>query len=200
MLTDDKRKDCIIESVEALIRTTPARDITVTDICAHAHISKSTFYKFFPTKEDVFSYFYVSVNAEVMRALPEILISDASALQKYWSITRYFPARTVALGPEVVAYIAQSGFVAEEHAFIFGKEMYDPVSDTLLKKAQATGEVRSDVTPQMLHDVLHTYLAGIAMEWSKRGGSFDLIQRAFDGMMAIFGAKPDFGPDDVLGK
>ncbi len=200
VITEDRKKDLLIASIDELIHEKPCQQISVSDICMRAKTSKSTFYKYFASKEDAFSHLYVYVTPRVMRVMPAILVADAPVMQKYWSITHFFPKRSVELGYEAVSYICQCGFAAQEHPFFKGKDDFQPISDALLRKAQELKEVRTDLSPGQMHDLLQRMLAGMTMEWSSRKGEYDLVHELFDAMMAMFGAKPAFGYLDILGE
>ena len=115
----------------------------------------------------------------LLEAMPRILMAEASPLQKYWRIWRFYIDRTIDVGPQVVEYVAGSGFrVSQEHGF-FLRENYS-IYDTrslLLEKCQSLGLVRSDVPVKALLDSFLYYLVGVNIDRSHRRGAFDYIRR-----------------------
>ncbi len=199
MSYEDTRKREIIDSAFALAKTVPCDQLTMSAICANAHISKSTFYKYFKSKEELFSFLYVSADSQLLLALPSILLADAPALQKYWSIWRFYIDRTIEAGPGVIEYVAKSGYIQQTHTFFYTE--HAPITEMLyklLEKSQQQGEIRRDVSFQALHQIYHYFLVGLDIDWSNRQAPFDYLQAVYTGMMDIFGARPTFGPGDVL--
>lgn len=141
--------------------------------------SLTSIYKYFKSKEEIFTNIYVSVDPVLLEAMPRILMAEASPLQKYWRIWRFYIDRTIDVGPQVVEYVARSGFrVSQEHGF-FLRENYS-IYDTrslLLEKCQSLGLVRSDVPVKALLDSFLYYLVGVNIDRSHRRGAFDYIRR-----------------------
>lgn len=189
----------IIDKTFDLAAKIPCEKMTISDICKNAKISKSTFYKHFKSKEELFSFLYTSIDYKLLQALPIILVSDASPLYKYWSTWRFYIDRTVAAGPEVIEYVMKSGFVKKPHTFFYKENLSITTARIkLLELCQDMKIIREDISAAILHDLYHYFLVGFNVDWSNRRAPVEYKQAVFEGMMNIFSATPDFASEDTL--
>ena len=73
-MEDFRTKMCIFDALDALMRRVPFDKITVTQICAEAHISRATFYRHFKDKFAIpqwhLNFAYARGASEIGRTLP----------------------------------------------------------------------------------------------------------------------------------
>lgn len=53
---DSDAKDCMLDALRLLMKSTPYKDITIKDICAKSGFSRKTFYDNFSKKDDLLEY------------------------------------------------------------------------------------------------------------------------------------------------
>lgn len=189
----------IIEAGIALAKQAGSKEIQVNDICEQAGVSKGTFYKYFKSKDGLFSQIYSSMEPRIMELLPGILLKDISPLQQFWLVFRCLIDRTIELGPKGVEYIARSGFNdSGTHAFLYSgnDSKLRAAHISLIKKCQAAGLVRSDCEAELLMEHISLFVVGTNIQWSASDGGFDYTEKLFEHFMLLLEAHPDFGPFD----
>ena len=192
-------EDRIIKACVDLVKSSDAEQIQVNEICEAAGVSKGTFYKYFKSKDNLFSQLYLSMEPRIIEKLPDILLKDISPLQQFWLVFCYFIERTIELGPKGVKYIARAGFTENgTHAFLSrGTNLWD-IFISLLKKSAAAGIIRDDCDAELLLEHLSLIVVGVNIQWSASNGSFDYKEKLFRHFMLLLGVTPDFGPYDGL--
>ena len=193
-------KQQILDSAFRLAKDGSAEELTIAAICADVGISKSTFYKYFDSKEALFSNLYGAMEPKILEAIPGILLSGASPLLKYWSIWRYYIDQTAAVGPTVLVYVAKTGFSQKTHGFFYINNLAIlETQRTLLRQAQEQGEVKNPTEAKALHHLILLFLVGRVVEWSHMKAPYDYVPAVYKGMMQLLVASPAFGPADMIG-
>lgn len=189
----------IINAGIELAKQTGTEEVQVNDICAAAGVSKGTFYKYFKSKDGLFSQIYSSMEPHIMEMLPGILLKDISPLQQFWLVFKCLIERTIELGPKGVEYIARSGFnESGTHAFLYSgsESKLRDVHISLLKKCQDAGLIRRDCEADVLMEHISLFVVGANIQWSASNGGFDYTEKLFNHFMLLLEAHPDFGPYD----
>ena len=192
-------KQQILDSAFRLAKNGSAEKLTISAVCEEAGISKSTFYKYFDSKEALFSNLYSAKEPEILEALPRILLSGESPLLGYWSIWRYYIDQTAAVGPTVLEYVTKAGYSQKTHGFFHIDNMVIlETQQALLKQAQEKGEVKNPTEAKELHHLILLFVIGRVVEWSHLHAPYDYIPAVYKGMMRLLMASPAFGPTDMI--
>ncbi|MDV8070649.1 TetR/AcrR family transcriptional regulator [Rhodococcus sp. IEGM 1366] len=158
----------------------PART-KMTHIAAAAGIHRTTMYSYFPHREAVFDACYIRASRMIAEASEQCWDSDLPVLEQLveacvegLSIAREMPSMRVLLGPEGLP-LAHAASTSEG----WRSELSKVVGDRLAVGV-ATGEVRSDVAPNVLADwVTRVCLGLIDSPVSAEDGGDRMILKLF---------------------
>lgn len=157
-----------------LLRESHGVNITINQICRAAGITKSTFYYYFHSVDEVIETFTDILHIELQKAIPVIFQQHTCVDQALMAI-RVVDEGVESLGVSVAAarYILHlkngdyPGFQAEA-----GWELVIAI----LKKAIEIGEIPSDRTAESIATSLYYIMRGVNHTWCMRGGDFPFTE------------------------
>ena len=167
--------------------------VTIDDICAHAGVSRGTFYNHFKSKEQVTVEQLLKVD-EYNEELIERIRSQKSYLERMIAYTARRMAHIESMGANMikVAYHSQLGPGHKDKAiYSRGLAIRDRVED-LIREGQQAGELRTDYSAKRITHMLMSSLRGIIFEWCLQDGDFELQQAAQDAVeLTLSGLKAE---------
>ena len=168
-----KRKE-IIEKLGPMLATTSIDDFSVQELCKAADISVGSFYHYFNQKDDLkISYILLADEHIADAVFPKMICDDEIE-----------NLRVFLMGfTEVIANI---GVERSKITVEYGAVDYDldgNLRPTLLKLREtiSAGQMKKQITSAYsvneLAGIVYASFQGIGIEWTRRNGDFDLIER-----------------------
>ena len=175
-LRDTKKAQVRQELYDAALtqfREAGYEDASVAAICKAAGVAKGTFFNHFPTKAHVLAAWYEDAmqNADLKSGSGQ----DQPLLQSFLIMAQN--AVTFARSEPVLwrakhAYAPQSDDIQRSEREIDLRVQTQ--ASTLIKAAQARGEIRSGIDAEALSALYVSALTGVIRQWLNTGESFDL--------------------------
>lgn len=168
-------------------RASGYEDASIADICKAAGVAKGTFFNHFPTKAHILADWY----DEAMQAAD--FKSRASADQSLQDAFLSMAENAVTFASiEPVLWRAKHAYAPQSDDIQRTERDTDlrvqAQASTLVKSAQARGEVRADIQPDALAALYISTVTGVIRQWLNTGESFDLkaaLDERIHTMMAL---------------
>jgi TetR/AcrR family transcriptional regulator, cholesterol catabolism regulator len=160
----EETKERILQSAFQLFRKHGVEATTVEDICDKADVAKGTFFNYFPRKEAVFGYLSETWVADAEKKVAEILAKGTPA----WT-----EVRDVFIG--FAAFYEEDRELSKHMIMEWGRCMHEPGNDVcrrwdelgqhVVRQLQAKGELRRDVDPDLVHQILGDVYHSTIVMW-----------------------------------
>jgi AcrR family transcriptional regulator len=169
----------ILSTAEDLFQRFGFKRITIEEICAKANVSKMTFYKYFPNKNELIKKIMNSWLRQVEQKIDEIEGIDIPFTEKIRTLLSLKEESTGKISKEFMAEYMNPD--ADLQNFI--KDFYERATlffIDFIKKAQEKGDVRRDIKPEFLVAILNKMI-----ELAKDETLIDLYPRVTDFSLEI---------------
>jgi AcrR family transcriptional regulator len=147
----------ILSTAEDLFQKFGFKRITIEEICAKANVSKMTFYKYFPNKNELIKYLMHSWWKQVEKTINELESKDVPFTEKIRILMR--------LKEESISKFSKESLTEhmnpDPDLQSFFKDFYAKATTFFIEfvqKSQQKGEVRKDIKPEFLVEVLNKML------------------------------------------
>lgn len=147
----------ILSTAEDLFQRFGFKRITIEEICAKANVSKMTFYKYFPNKNELIKRILNSWLKQVEQTINEFEGMDIPFTEKIRKLLIIKEESTGKISKEFMAEYMNPDPDLQN----FIKDFYGRATSffiEFIKKAQEKGEVRKDIKPDFLVAVLNKML------------------------------------------
>ena len=147
----------ILSTAEELFQRFGFKRITIEEICVKANVSKMTFYKYFPNKNELIKRILNSWLKQIERALEGIGGMDIPFTEKISKLLSLKEESTGKISKEFVAEYMNSDHDLQN----FIKDYYGRSNVffiDFIKRAQEKGDVRRDIKPEFLVAILNKML------------------------------------------
>jgi len=151
--------------------------VSVTDICKACKISRSTFYYYFKSKDEIFDSFLLIPEVIIFENLPSIL-NSTNYIDQFYQIFETFLTKMMETGPEIFGQVLKRNIDNGNLKILVPYEitMWD-IYINLIKKAQEAGEILNHNPPEKIVEAITYLTVGISVIWCNKNGSFDLISK-----------------------
>ena len=152
-------------------------NVSVTDICKACKISRSTFYYYFKSKDEIFDSFLLIPEVIIFENLPSIL-NSTNYIDQFYQIFETFLTKMMETGPEIFGQVLKRNIDNGNLKILVPYEitMWD-IYINLIKKAQEAGEILNHNPPEKIVEAITYLTVGISVIWYNKNGSFDLISK-----------------------
>jgi AcrR family transcriptional regulator len=165
----------ILSSALSLIKEYGFQKVTINQICKEAGITKSTFFYYFPSKNDLLEDFTTQVGHIAEKEFPKILSQD-TYLKQFWEMFNIYFIRDIEVGQEIVKQIFVSHLTTNAQTdFPHSAYLYQ-MAVNLIKKSKDNNEISNPASPEALTDAIYMTTRGVIVTWGIENGSFDLIE------------------------
>jgi AcrR family transcriptional regulator len=147
----------ILSTAEDLFQRFGFKRITIEEICAKANVSKMTFYKYFPNKNELIKHLMNSWLNQVEKTINEFEGMEVPFTEKIKILLRLKEESTGKFSKEFMAEYMNPDPDLQN----FIKEFYNRATTffmDFIKKSQQKGDVRRDIKPEFLVAVLNKML------------------------------------------
>lgn len=177
-----QRRFEIIDKVMKLTKTTPFEDLSIRDICEGTGISVGSFYHYFKEKSDLVCGLMELID-DYMEVNVQPLLTHESELENLKIASRGFAQHIVNCGLEQAKLIS---ICKPTDIDVFGERRPTfKMIEAVIARGQKSGELTSDFTSETMTDMLLIAISGVAIDWSRREASYNLLER-LDIFLAVF--------------
>lgn len=169
-----KRRSEILEKVMKLTEKTPFTELSIRDICEGTGISVGSFYHYFKEKSDLVSgLMELTDNFMAEQLLPQL--TKESAMENLRFICMEFARYVLNGGLELakLTFACKPNDVDDDGVRRPTLRMIESV----VAQGQKNGEFRTDVSSEKITDMILIAISGVAIDWSRREASYDLLER-----------------------
>ncbi|MDR1961088.1 MAG: TetR/AcrR family transcriptional regulator [Gracilibacteraceae bacterium] len=189
-------KDRIIACARPLFRVREFESITVEQICAHAEISKKTFYYYFASKRDLLLACMGEQKQLNASELSAIFLSGASFAEQLWQVKSPLVNFIVDCGCEIMKELRA---VLQDKTRVYADFKSDAhkLEAFLIEKAQQAGEIICPADAHTLVLVGWTQFLGLLDLWITLNGAFDFAATYRSWLENSIGVKPELRADQA---
>lgn len=156
-------KQTIIDMSYKLFQQNGYDATTVNDICDACNITKTTFYRYLDSKEDILTYFFNNIDYEVN----DILIKMATT-NDYWEQIKFIfdliANRVEEFGKELYTQLYITNLKDYRGTFDEVTGLKQLVS-ILIRKGQEAGQIQNPSNPEELYELCDTIFFGCCIRW-----------------------------------
>lgn len=168
----EKTKKKIFDVGIDLLRQKGFEEVTITDIVKKANVGIGTFYHYYESKMDLFSYLYRDVDKrfrdEVSKNVKDKKLSDA--------IDIFFVEYCRVVENDGIDVIKKI-YIPENHLFITDpRPMYDLLLE-IIESHPAELHWGDDTNPKEICDEIMLIARGVVFDWALHEGSYDLYDK-----------------------
>ena len=169
-----QKRNEILEKILPLLGDVPFETLSMKEICEVADISIGSFYHYFTRKEDLFIGL-LNIIDEYMEdeAFPKM--KKRNELENIRIFAQEWFRYTQTHGMERSKLITASAVTDNT------PEGTKRVSYTKLlshvKKGQEKGQIRADIPPEELTELIFIQIRGLGVDWTRRNGSYSMIDK-----------------------
>jgi AcrR family transcriptional regulator len=174
-----KKMGQIITTAEDLFQKFGFKRITIEEICSKADVSKMTFYKYFPNKNELIKCIMDNWLGLVLYSLDEVSKLDISFNEKIKILLKLKEESNAKLSKEFMLEYMNP----DEDMQLYFRKFYDKAISIFIdfiKTSQLKGEVRKDIKPEFLIAMLNKMI-----ELIKDESLIQLYPRAADFSLEI---------------
>jgi len=172
-----ERRERLYEAALSLFRSQGYDATTVDQITRRAGLAKGTFFNYFPTKDAVLRY----LGAREIGRLGMMAVSTGNGLgASLGKLKRLLSALASSLEKdrELVSLIFRSGIsVPDLLAGDAGGFSVQPMASLLIRQAQRSGEINSELDPDMLAAALDALYLQQLVRWCESPKAYSLKER-----------------------
>lgn len=167
-------KDRISIVTFRLLNDNANSDITINRICKAAGITKSTFYYYYHSIDEVIESFSEIVSMQLSNSMPEIFEQKTCVEQALLAI-KAVDTGVEQLGPAVAASRYAMHLKKGDYPG-FSVEAGWSLVLAIITKAIAIGEIPNDRSPEEVTSSLYYIMRGVNHTWCMQGGNFNFTE------------------------
>lgn len=144
------KKEAILHAAKELFWRHGLRRISIVEICAHANVSKMTFYKYFANKEVLAEYLVTETLTNWHNDYRSIMDSQLSFTAKINQVILLEQSAAENMSEEFIGDIFVNEYVAIQQLIQSYKNNYHAEIVKDMIEAQKNGQVRADIKPEFI--------------------------------------------------
>jgi AcrR family transcriptional regulator len=175
----DTTKKKIYDIAISLMEQKGFANTTINEISKKAGVSVGTFYLYFASKEDIFHNIFKKADEYFKRVVKRYIgRSGPSARARIGLYFRYYAKYVLKQGFHNISQL----YGTKTKLFaVKGRYMQELLKD-ILAAGQDSGEVASDLSPDLITEYLFIASRGVVYDWCIHDGSYDLETKMVDYM------------------
>lgn len=187
-MTNNTTKNFIIEKANQLFLDLGYQNVTVIDICDACDISKTTFYYHLKSKEEIILNFYDALSHNISQHLLYVFSKD-----NYWDqlvmLYKFLITEATKFGTDFFSQMLISNLKEDVGSFDPKNELSN-VALKLIKKGQASGQIRNQTDAKKLLNITSFIYLGSEVYWSIKKGKLNWFEEMQKAMEIIFDVSP----------
>ena len=156
-------KNNIIEVSYRLFKEKGYDNVTINDICDACKITKTTFYRYVSSKDDILTYFFDQINDELSKLIINITTAD-NYFQQIVYIFDLIINRMQIFTKELYAQLYITN-LKNDHGTFEEIDLVTKVVCILIEKAQQSHQIHNLSDPEELYNMCSTICFGCGIKW-----------------------------------
>lgn len=177
-------KNNLIETAFELFKEQGYEKTTIMDICNACNITKTTFYRYIASKDDLLTFFFNDISEESKDYLLSITTTD-----NYWEMICHcfdiIIERAIKFGPELYAQLYITNLKTNKGTFN-PLPTFENLVIEFIEKAQQNNQIQSIKNPKELYTTSVNLCFGCGIRWCIDKGKFDYKQEFFSSLETLF--------------
>ncbi|NHN32746.1 TetR/AcrR family transcriptional regulator [Paenibacillus agricola] len=162
--------------------------VTINQICKEINVTKTAFYYYFKSKDELISEFFSVDNLITQDDLLEILsVSDYA--DQAMKVMGTYVKHIVRSGVELTKEFYRVHLRNEIIPLTKGKStLLGSIIPILIQRAKDAGQVKNPASAEDLHDTMCCIANGVCLHWAIEGGNFDALEesrRRFENLLIV---------------
>jgi len=189
--TSESKQRIILTAMD-LIKEKGYESVTINDICNNADISKTTFYYYFKSKDDLLLQFY-KIPADAMMDNLSLILMEENNIEQFWKLIEPMMDFIVENGTEItkhIVYALTNQHIEPFNISRFRQDRMD-IGVKIIERAQSSGEIRNSSDPSLLLNSAHGQIVSTILFWCSRNGEFDFKNAVRLSIEVCFDLKPE---------
>jgi AcrR family transcriptional regulator len=181
--SESKKKPLLVETALALFMRYGVSRVSVGEVCEQAGVSKFTFYKYFTDKIELAKAAITLLSDRISARIDEIVAMPAPLATKVALLVEERVRRAKEWSPELIHDLYHSD---PELAALATRRVHENRDRYIafVRSAQATGEMRPEVHPEVLLAMLdRLYELGKDDELVQRAGGYERLTRSVNNVL-----------------
>lgn len=163
--------DVILTTAVRLFHEQGFNEVSVDQICQECGITKPTFYRYIPSKDDILATYYDRVCDGIALRFSDVYQAD-SYLEQFDLFYGMVIDSSLELGPSIIGHMLARDLERHGHSFD-RREALTKIAVPLIRKGQAAGEFGSPARPEDLYDAVNLTFLGLEVKWALRDGKIN---------------------------
>lgn len=185
-----KNTEAIVSAALELFRERGYVNVSVSDICRTAKVPRSSFYSIFAGKDDIIRYLMRNLKEDYQSVFAEFL-GAKNDLDRIWLLYDRYLSLTVDFGPELSGTLLSLELQKPVGVFEFFSA-FNEWFVKLIGNCQAAGLIRNKNKPEDIVVLGIRIAVGVAFDWCRCGGSFDLREVAIAEHESLYDVPPEY--------
>lgn len=175
MNTKNTTKEVIITTAINLFIKHGFEKVTLNQICKEMNVTKTAFYYYFKSKDELISEFFLADNLISNDDIVDILSVNDYANQAMKAM-EIFVKHIVHSGVELTKEFYRVHF-RSQIPYDRGKStLLGSIMPTLIQRAKDAGQVKNSASAEDLHEAMCSIANGVCIHWAIENGSFDVLK------------------------
>lgn len=189
--TNESKQRILLTAID-LIKEKGYDSVTLNDICTAAKISKTTFYYYFESKEELILQFYKIPTDTMMNNLTSIFMEE-NTVEQFWKLMEPMLDFIVDSGTEITKHMVCALTVRNVEPFNISSFQHDrtDIGVKIIERAQSSGEIRNSSDPFLLLNAAQGQILSIIIFWCSKKGEFDFKNAVRLAIEVCFDIKPE---------
>jgi AcrR family transcriptional regulator len=165
----------IYENALQLFQERDLEDVTIAEICKAANVSSGHFYNYFDSKEALLLLSHPVFDDFVRDEFSRRSFDGAMAAIK--AIVYEQSAVVAKLGPGLFSQIMKLQLRLQGKYVVESDRYYNTYMRKLVCDAVENGDIRPDIPPDEISDMILRLVRGVFFDWGVRGGGYGLNEK-----------------------
>ncbi|WP_207952827.1 TetR/AcrR family transcriptional regulator [Paenibacillus agricola] len=187
MSTRGTTKEVILSTAINLFMKHGFDQVTLNQICKEINGTKTAFYYYFKSKDELISEFFLVDNLISNDDILDIL-SDSDYANQAMKAMEIYVKHIVHSGVELTKEFYRVHF-RNQIAFDKGKSsLLGSIIPTLIQRAKDAGQVKNPASAEDLHDSMCYIANGVCIHWAIANGGFDVLEESrkrFENLLVV---------------
>ncbi len=170
-------KEAILSAAIELFKKHGFDNVTINQICKEISVTKTAFYYYYKSKDELISDFFSTTNLISNEELLSILSTPDYANQVL-KIMEVYTRHIVRAGVEITKELYRINLRSDSIPISLEKSILGDTIKKLISHAQEAGQIKNTTPAKELADAFCYLSNGVCVIWAMSNGSFDILEES----------------------
>lgn len=186
----DLHRDLIMKTALKLFEEKGFEQVSISEICKAAGMSRTVFYASFSKKTDIFKEKLDRISKDRLHSLDDFMAAP-NDYERIFALCDQQQALPLKLGPRLTVTLMQLDLEGEVSVWDASHTLEGWLIQ-LTKNCQTSGIIRNTMPAEMITRVCIDASIQVVTQWCKQGGAFSLRARTREALETIFETAPEY--------